>query len=39
VSVGRRWYRYILILVAMDTYVVLPIGVLMGILFVASPRP
>jgi hypothetical protein len=36
VSVGRRWYRYILILLAMDTYAGLPIGVLMGILFVAS---
>ena len=27
-SVGRRWYRYILILLAMDTYALLPIGLL-----------
>jgi hypothetical protein len=30
-SVGRRWYRYILILVAMDTYALLPLAILMGI--------
>jgi hypothetical protein len=36
VNVGRRWYRYILILVAMDTYAVLPIAVLMGIMIVPA---
>jgi hypothetical protein len=36
VSVGRRWYRYILILVAMDTYALLPLGILMGIVIGAS---
>jgi hypothetical protein len=30
-SVGRRWYRYILILLAMDTYALLPLAILMGI--------
>jgi hypothetical protein len=35
-SVGRRWYRYILILLAMDTYVALPIGVLAGITIAAG---
>lgn len=35
-SVGRRWYRYILILLAMDTYVALPIGVLVGIVVAAG---
>jgi hypothetical protein len=36
VNVGRRWYRYILILVAIDTYAVLPIAVLMGIMIVPA---
>jgi hypothetical protein len=35
-NVGRRWYRYILILVAMDTYAVLPIAVLVGVVAAAS---
>jgi hypothetical protein len=34
-SVGRRWYRYILILLAMDTYALLPIA-LLGILIGAT---
>jgi len=34
-SVGRRWYRYILILLAMDTYAVLPVGIL-AIIMVAA---
>jgi hypothetical protein len=34
-SVGRRWYRYILILLAMDTYVMLPFGAV-AILMVAT---
>jgi hypothetical protein len=36
VSVGRRWYRYILILLAMDTYAVLPIAALAIVIGVAS---
>ena len=36
-SVGRRWYRYILILLAMDTYALLPIA-LLGILVGAAGR-
>jgi hypothetical protein len=40
-SIGRRWYRYILILLAMDTYAMLPILVLaivIGVTSVLLPR-
>jgi hypothetical protein len=36
VSIGRRWYRYILILLAMYGYAVLPIALLAGVVAVAS---
>ena len=32
ISVGKRWYRYILILLAMDIYAGLPIVVLIGVI-------
>ena len=35
-SVGRRWYRYILILLAIDMYAGLPIGALIGVIAVAG---
>jgi hypothetical protein len=35
-SVGRRWYRYILILLAMDTYAFLPIAILAIIIAATS---
>lgn len=34
--VGRHWYRYILILAAMDTYAMLPLLVLMGLVIAAG---
>lgn len=36
VSIGRRWHRYILILLAMDTYATLPIAVLAIVIGVTS---
>ena len=36
VSIGRRWYRYILILLAIYSYAMLPIAVLVGVAAVAS---
>jgi hypothetical protein len=35
-SVGRKWYRYILILLAMDVYATLPIGILAVVIALAS---
>ena len=35
-SVGRRWYRYILILLAMYFYAALPVGVVGGLLAVST---
>jgi len=36
VSIGRRWYRYILILLAMYCYALLPIAILIGITIVPA---
>jgi Membrane domain of glycerophosphoryl diester phosphodiesterase len=36
VSVGRRWYRYILILLAMDMYAALPLGVFVAAIALSS---
>jgi hypothetical protein len=35
-GIGRRWYRFVLILLAIYSYAALPIAVLMGVILVAS---
>jgi hypothetical protein len=35
-SIGRRWYRFVLILLAIYSYAVLPIAILIGVVAVAS---